>query len=59
PRTIGTDWLVTAGLKPGDRVVVEGGMMLRPGMPVNAVPFRESAPTGGRGTPAGPAAQAK
>jgi len=33
-RTIGDNWLVTAGVKPGDRVIVEGGMMLRPGMPV-------------------------
>ena len=37
-RTQGDDWIVTAGLKPGDRVIVEGGMMLRPGMPVNATP---------------------
>ena len=33
-RTIGDAWLVTGGLRPGDRVIVEGGMMLRPGMPV-------------------------
>ena len=35
PQTIGDDWLVTAGLTPSDRVIVEGGMMLRPGMVVS------------------------
>ncbi|MBI0474284.1 efflux RND transporter periplasmic adaptor subunit [Sphingomonas sp. MA1305] len=33
-RTEGENWVVTSGLKPGDKVIVEGGMMLRPGMPV-------------------------
>ncbi|UVO51510.1 efflux RND transporter periplasmic adaptor subunit [Sphingomonas sp. SUN019] len=33
-RTVGDAWLVSSGLKPGDKVIVEGGMMLRPGMPV-------------------------
>jgi membrane fusion protein (multidrug efflux system) len=44
PRTIGDNWLVTAGLKPGDKVVMEGAMMLRPGMPVKAVPYNPNAP---------------
>lgn len=39
PRTVGTNWLVTGGLKPGDRVVVEGAQNLQPGTPVKAVPF--------------------
>ena len=43
PRTIGESWLVTAGLKPGDKVVVEGAMMLRPGMPVKAVAWSPNA----------------
>src|SRR3546814_16712461 len=38
PRTVGTNWLVTAGLKPGDKVVVDGAQMLRPGVVVKAVP---------------------
>jgi membrane fusion protein, multidrug efflux system len=38
-RTIGDKWLVTDGLKPGDRVIMEGLMKVRPGMPVKAVPF--------------------
>lgn len=33
-RTIGTNWLVTGGLKPGDRVIVDAGPLLRPGVPV-------------------------
>ena len=33
-RTVGDNWLVTGGIGPGDRVIVEGGMMLRPGMVV-------------------------
>ncbi|MBW6530151.1 efflux RND transporter periplasmic adaptor subunit [Sphingomonas sp. RRHST34] len=43
PRTIGENWLVTSGLKAGDKVVVEGAMMLRPGMPVKAVPYNPNA----------------
>ncbi len=41
PRTIGDNWLVTAGLKPGDRVIVEGGGQLRPGTVVKAAPFSD------------------
>ncbi len=37
-RAIGTNWLVTKGLAPGDRVIVEGVDKVRPGMPVHAVP---------------------
>ena len=49
-RTQGDDWIVTAGLKPGERVIVEGGMLLQPGMPVNASPAgaRPAAPAQGR-----------
>jgi membrane fusion protein (multidrug efflux system) len=38
-RTLGSNWLVTGGLKPGDKVIVEGAMTLRPGTVVNAAPF--------------------
>lgn len=54
-RTVGDSWLVSSGLKPGDRVVMEGAMMLRPGMPVKPVPF---APKAAAGKPA-PAGQAQ
>lgn len=45
-RAIGTNWLVTSGLKPGDRVVVAGLAGLRPGekvVPVSAPPSSSSA----------------
>ncbi len=47
PRTVGTDWLVTAGIKPGDKVVVEGAQTLQPGAAVKAVPFREGSTAAG------------
>lgn len=43
PRTIGENWLVTSGLSAGERVVVEGAMMLRPGAPVKPVPWNPNA----------------
>jgi len=42
-RVIGDAWLVTGGLKPGDKVIVEGAMMLRPGMPVTPQPWNPNA----------------
>jgi len=33
-RTVGTNWLVTGGLKPGDKVIVDAGPLVRPGVPV-------------------------
>lgn len=44
-RAIGTDWLVTAGLSPGDRVVVEGLQRIRVGARVRASE-RPAAPPG-------------
>lgn len=38
-RAIGNKWLVSSGLEPGDRVIVEGLQKVRPGMPVKTVPF--------------------
>jgi len=38
-RAIGDKWLVTSGLAPGDRVIVEGLQRVRPGIPVKEVPF--------------------
>lgn len=35
-RAFGNDWMVTAGLNPGDRVVVEGLQRIRPGTRVRA-----------------------
>jgi membrane fusion protein (multidrug efflux system) len=41
-RAIGNKWLISAGLEPGDRVIVEGMKMLRPGSSVKAVTFIQS-----------------
>jgi len=38
-RTVGDNWLVSEGLKAGDRVILEGIQKARPGSPVKAVPF--------------------
>jgi len=35
-RTIGANWLVTGGLAPGDKVIVDGLQQLQPGMEVQA-----------------------
>ncbi len=37
---VGESWIVEQGLKPGDRVVVEGQLRVRPGMVVNPAPFQ-------------------
>ncbi len=36
-------WVILEGLKPGERVVVEGIQKVRPGMPVNPKPFEGAA----------------
>lgn len=36
-RADGSDWIVTAGLQPGDRVITQGTASLRPDMPVRPV----------------------
>jgi membrane fusion protein (multidrug efflux system) len=38
-RAMGDRWLVSEGLNPGDRLIVEGSQRIRPGAPVKAVPF--------------------
>ena len=54
-RTVGDNWLVSDGLKAGDRVILEGLQKARPGTPVKTVPF-ESAPAGQSAAAAQPAA---
>jgi membrane fusion protein (multidrug efflux system) len=46
-RAVGDKWLVSDGLKPGDRLIVEGVQKARPGTSVKAVPFTAD----GKGTP--------
>jgi len=38
-QTVGDNWLVTGGLKPGEKVIVEGLQRVRPGAPVKAAPI--------------------
>jgi membrane fusion protein (multidrug efflux system) len=51
-RAIGDKWLVTSGLAPGDRVIVEGIQKVRPGAQAKVVPFdagRQDGPDAGKG----------
>jgi len=36
---VGSQWVIAEGIKPGDRVVVEGVQKVRPGIQVNPKPF--------------------
>ncbi len=38
-RAMGNKWLIKDGLKPGDRLIVEGFQRIKPGVPVKVVPF--------------------
>jgi len=42
-QAVGDNWLVTAGLKPGEKVIVEAGPLLQPGAPVTPQPWHPSA----------------
>jgi membrane fusion protein (multidrug efflux system) len=57
-RAIGDKWLVTSGLNPGDRLVMDGTMMLQPGVPVQPVPWTPGAAAAGPGQPGAPAGAA-
>ena len=37
---VGDNWIVTQGLKPGDKVIVEGVQKVRPGAPVQPTPYK-------------------
>jgi membrane fusion protein, multidrug efflux system len=37
---VGDGWIVTQGLKPGDKVIVEGVQKVRPGAPVQPTPYQ-------------------
>ena len=43
-RAVGDQWLVTGGLKAGDRVIVEGVQRVQPGAVVNPQAWKPSAP---------------
>lgn len=56
-RTVGESWLVSDGLKAGDRVILEGLQKARPGTPVKAVPFGSAQAAAPAGSPQPPAAK--
>lgn len=45
PRSVGNQWLVSAGLVPGDQVIVENLQRIRPGAVVKPVPAKAPAST--------------
>lgn len=51
----GDRWIIGTGLKPGDRVIVEGLQKVRPGVPVRAVEWQPKGQPGAQ--PAAPAAE--
>jgi membrane fusion protein (multidrug efflux system) len=46
---VGEDWIVQQGLQPGDRVIVEGQLKVRPGMQVTPLPYRPEHSAAGTG----------
>jgi membrane fusion protein (multidrug efflux system) len=52
-RVIGDKWIVTSGLKPGEKLIVEGLLNLRPGTVVKAAAPQQIAKPAGPGAPAG------
>ncbi|MEW6658982.1 MAG: efflux RND transporter periplasmic adaptor subunit [Thermodesulfobacteriota bacterium] len=57
----GSLWVIEEGLKPGERVIVEGIQKVRAGMPVTPKPFQEAPPAASAspGKPGGPGAASK
>jgi membrane fusion protein (multidrug efflux system) len=45
---VGNNWMITDGLKAGEKVVVQGFMKVRDGMTVNAKPFVQTAAAEGK-----------
>ena len=37
---VGESWIIEQGLQPGEKVVVEGLLSVRPGVTVKAIPFQ-------------------
>ena len=46
-QAIGNAWVVTSGLQPGDKLITEGLMMVRPGAPLKPVPAGSHTPPPG------------
>lgn len=47
----GSEWIIEEGLKPGERIVVEGMHRIMPGAPVKPVPFEDKAKVEAEGKP--------
>ena len=55
---IGSDWIISAGLKPGEKIIVEGTQKVRDGSMVNPKPFDPAArPAAPASAPASPASK--
>ena len=52
-RTVADQWLVSSGLAPGDRIIIEGLQRARPGTPVQAVPYEPGGGAAPGGAPGG------
>ena len=52
---IGTEWIISKGLQPGEQVIAEGTQKVRPGVTVTPKPFVAGAPADKAATPATPA----
>jgi len=48
----GSNWIIEQGLKPGEKVIAEGTMKVRPGSPVDPKPFVKAAADGKATAPA-------
>ncbi|HSW11936.1 MAG TPA: efflux RND transporter periplasmic adaptor subunit [Solimonas sp.] len=44
---VGTDWIVSEGLKPGETIAVDGTQKLKPGTPLSPQPLTEGPPPAG------------
>ncbi len=56
--TVGNDWIVSAGLKAGDRVIVEGVQKARPGATVKAIGWKKPGAAAAAPAPAATQVQA-
>ncbi len=52
-RAVGDQWLVSSGLAPGERLIMEGSLKVRPGNSVKVVPLHNDTATGQAGTVSG------
>jgi membrane fusion protein, multidrug efflux system len=57
-RAIGDQWLVASGLSPGERVIVEGMLSVRPGASVKVIPWDSQKAGGKAPSPKSPPAEA-